>query len=239
MKLGPNDQKRLNDQASTTTRVLSATAWRTNAELIAAIAPLYLTRDMHTVDVTYGNGKWWTLWRPDQLVAHDLDPTKGDGVDFTALPEADATYDLAAFDPPYVATGGRTTQGAAGVQMAHAFGMSSSGATPADNQALIDAGLAELYRVLRPVARSSGRPRAGVALVKCQNYITSGRLWPGVPRTIAAAEAQGFRLEDIIEHLSAAGGPQPQTNPDGTPRRQMHTKRNNTTLLVLTKGPKP
>ena len=217
----------------TASRVLSATAWRTNAELIAAIAPLYLARDMAAVDVTYGLGRWWTLWRPDELVAHDLDPAKGDGVDFTALPEADGTYDLAAFDPPYVAPGGRDTMGAATAAMSHAFGMTTSSTTPAGNQQHIEAGLAELYRVLKPSTRRN-EPEVGIALVKVQDYITSGRLFDAVFQTTAAALDLGFIVLDRFE-LITSGGPQPSTNRDGTARRQVHARRNHSTMLVLLK----
>lgn len=228
----------------TAPRFLSAQTWRTNAELIAAVAVLYELGGLrNAVDVTYGAGGWWKAWEPAGLVRHGLaleSPEHyDDGVDFTALPEPDDTYDLAAFDPPYVSIGGRTTQGAAGAEQAARFGMASSASNPADNQALIDAGLAELWRVLRPCRRSAGRARTGIALVKCQDYITAGRLWPGVHRTLTAAEAVGFRIEDIIEHVRPSAGPQPLTNRDGTRRRQMHAHRNHSTLLILTKGPAP
>lgn len=225
----------------TAERIVSARRWPTNADLIADVARLYLASDMRALDPTYGRGRWWTLWSPRELVRTDLDPAKApDGVaDFTALPFADQSFDMVAFDPPYVATGGRSTQGVAGAQMSDAFGMASSRRTPAENQELIDAGLAEAWRVVRPSRRTAGRYASGIVLVKCQNYITSGRLWPGAFRTLSAAEALGFRPVDILEHLSASGGPQPSTNVNGTPRRQVHAKRNNTTLLVLEKGPRP
>lgn len=216
--------------------LVAAYRWPTNAHLIADVAELYLDPGMRAVDVTYGLGKWWQIWRPLELVEHDLDPKKGDGVNFTALPEADNTYDLAALDPPYVAPGGRATSGAAVAGMVHAFGMQTSHRTPAGNQTMIEAGLAELYRVLRPTRRVRGRAVSGIALVKVMDYVTGGRLFPATYLTTKAALELGFRLEDRIEHLSTRGGPQPTTNPDGTPRRQMHARRNYSTLLILTKG---
>ena len=213
--------------------IYAARRWRTNAELVADIAELYLDRTMHTVDVTYGLGKWWQRWRPDNLVAHDIDAEKGDGVDYTALPEADGTYDLAAFDPPYVAPGGRDTMGAATAAMSHAFGMTTSSTTPAGNQQHIEAGLAELYRVLKPSTRRN-EPEVGIALVKVQDYITSGRLFDAVFQTTAAALDLGFIVLDRFE-LITSGGPQPTTNRDGTVRRQVHARRNHSTMLVLLK----
>jgi hypothetical protein len=220
--------------------IMAAYAWPTNAELVAAVARLYLSPAMLAVDVTYGRGKWWDLWRPDRLVAHGLalghDGHYDDGVDFTALPEADNVYDLGAFDPPYVSTGGRVTHGAAGDSMAQAYGMRSSATSPAHNQQLIDAGLAELYRVLRPRRRRRGRLVSGVALVKCANYISSGRRQHGVYWTTRAALELGFTVLDEFVYVTS-GGPQPTRNRDGTLRRQVHARNNYSTLLVLEKGP--
>lgn len=81
--------------------IFAATPWRNNAELIRDIAELgYIKKDDYTLDPTYGRGKWWDLWRPDNLVIHDLYTV--DGVDFRELPEADGTFDVVAYDPPYV-----------------------------------------------------------------------------------------------------------------------------------------
>lgn len=57
--------------------------------------------------VTYGRGVFWRKYRhPGRFVAHDL---ALDGVDFTQLPEADATVDVVFADPPHGAQGGRAT----------------------------------------------------------------------------------------------------------------------------------
>ena len=80
----------------------------TNADLIAKVAPLYLTGSV--LDVTYGDGKWWDRFTPDPFTHHDLH--KGDGVDFTDLPHADRSFDAVCFDPPYVVSGGESTKGA-------------------------------------------------------------------------------------------------------------------------------
>jgi hypothetical protein len=107
--------------------VLAATRWRTNADLIADCARLgYL--DGHVLDPTYGKGNWWTKWRPEKFTTHDLDPTKGDGVDFRALPEPDGTFDSVAFDPGYVSPGGRETSTIK--EMHAAYGMADTPRNP-------------------------------------------------------------------------------------------------------------
>lgn len=218
--------------------IYAAHRWPTNAALVADVAELYLHPTMHAVDVTYGLGKWWDIWRPETLVRHGLaSPAEpdhhDDGVDYRRLPEPAGTFDLAAFDPPYVTTGGRSTQGGAGAELAARYGMSSSAMSPADNQANTEAGLSELARVLRTSTRRS-HPDTGIALVKVQDYITSGRLFDAVYRTTAAALNLGFIVLDRLE-LITSGGPQPTTNRDGTPRRQVHARRNHSTMLVLVK----
>lgn len=218
--------------------IYAAHRWPTNAALIAEVAELYLDPAMLAVDVTYGLGKWWDDWRPDNLTPHGLaSPSEpghyDDGVDFTNLPEDPGTYDLAAFDPPYVTTGGRSTQGLAGAELAGRYGMSSSAMSPVDNQRLIAAGLAELARVLRTSTRMTD-PATGLALVKVQDYISSGRLFDAVHRTTTTALELGFRVLDRLE-LVTSGGPQPTKNRDGTARRQVHARRNHSTLLVLLK----
>lgn len=193
--------------------VLAATAWPSNAELIFDCARLgYLRKEWHTLDPTYGRGVWWKRWRPKSLVTHDL---RQDGVDFRQLPESDNTFDAIAFDPPYVSAGGRKTTTIP--DFYHRFGLTEAPTSPADLQQLMNAGLAELQRVLRP---------GGMLLVKCQDYVSSGKLWLGTHHTLTACLSLDFKVVDRLEHVGHAR-PQPKG------RRQVHARRNLSTLLVL------
>lgn len=131
-------------------RILGAYAWRDNAELITAVARLHIVprfgQDPHVVDATFGEGKWWTRWRPRRLVPHDR--YKVDGVDYRALPEADDTYEVGTLDVPYVAIGGRETSTIH--QFNHAYGLVDAPKNPAGVQADLQAGLAEVARVVAP-----------------------------------------------------------------------------------------
>jgi hypothetical protein len=95
-----------------------------------------------------------------------------------------------------------------------------------------------MWRLVRPSAVQTLDPHRpnGVVLVKCKDYIWSGRLFPGTHHTLVHAIELGFTLEDRLEHLSGTG-PQPKTNPDGSARGQFHARRNLSTLLVLRKPP--
>jgi hypothetical protein len=201
--------------------VLAAHRWPNNAALIRDVARLrYLRKDWVTLDPTYGRGNWWKLWRPDTLICHDL--YNLDGIDFRQLPEPDECFDAIAYDPPYVSVGGRKTTSMPG--MHDAYGLTAAPRTPAELQTMIDDGLKEMMRVLKP---------GGVCLVKCQDYVSSGKLWIGTHHTLTHALDVGFRCVDRFEHI---GTPRPQPKrkrADGERVRQHHARRNLSTLFVL------
>ena len=127
----------------------------TNADLMAAVAPFYLTGSV--CDLTYGEGKWWDRFRPDQFVGHDK--FKGDGVDFTDLPEPDNTYDAVCYDPPYVLSGGKSSAALNGQDFQGRYGIGQD--RLGHNgfrafEALVGAGLSEVefgLRLRREVVR--------------------------------------------------------------------------------------
>ncbi len=193
--------------------VLAAQPWNSNAELIADCARLgYLRDDDHILDPTYGRGVWWKVWRPEKLTTHHQ---PDDGIDFRALPHSDGTFDAVAFDPPYVCPGGRKTSS---IKAMHgAYGMDGEDfRTPRELQDIIDAGVLEMRRVVKP---------RGIVLVKCKDYIWSGCLFAGTHFTLTGALDGGFELVDRLEHIGTPG-PQSQT-------RQVHARRNLSTLFVF------
>lgn len=204
--------------------VLAADTWATNALLIEDVARLgYLRATDHVLDPTHGRGVWWQKWRPDRLTAHDLDPAKApDGpADFTDLPYPDGHFDAVAFDPPYMAPGGRKTTSVGDFN--DRFGLHSTPARPDTNQAQINAGITEAHRVVR---------RGGIVLVKCMDYVNGGALFLGTHHTLTHALEVGLVVQDRFEHVGRPG-PQPSVNLDGSPRRQLHARRNLSTLFVF------
>lgn len=188
--------------------------WRDNAALIADVARLgYL--DGHVLDTTHGLGRFWTTWQPERLTAVDLDPTKSPsmpaGVDFTALPFADNSFDTAVIDPPYRFTGtaDQPFDGAYGLKAAIRW---------QDRMQLILDGVTECCRVSR-----------GYVLAKVQAQVVSGKVrWQDI-EVARTAEALGWRLVDRFDLVTAA-------RPQPTGRRQVHARRNHSTLLVLGGG---
>lgn len=174
--------------------VRSAHRWRSNGELLAAVAHVGYLRPAtdDVLDPTYGRGLWWTHVRPARLTTHDL---ALDGVDFRALPEPSASVDVVAFDPPYVC--GRRTDDA-GVD--ERFRSRYTGGAPGNRHELVDLveqGVHEAARVTR---------RRGVVLVKCQPFQNGKRDFVHMPSiVIAAGSACGLRLEDEFVHVRPPG----------------------------------
>jgi len=197
--------------------LLAADTFASNGHLVEACAQLgYLVSDAVTLDPTFGKGNWWTRWRPTTLITSDLKT----GVDFRNLPLGDNSIEQAVFDPPYVCKGGRATSGMP--EFDDAYGIDTCPSTPLALQQLIADGMEEVDRVVEP---------RSIVLVKCQDYISSGRLWAGTLHTpFYAVEALGWTIEDRVEHL--AKHPRPQ--PGG--RRQVHFRRNLSTLFVFRTG---
>lgn len=194
--------------------VKAATDWRTNGDLIAALVELgYLKFGDRVLDPTFGRGRWWTTYWPDDLTTHDIAIDK---VDFRDLPYAAGTFDVVAYDPPYVSVGGRTTTTIPDFH--DRYGMTDAPTSPAALQLLINAGLSECMRVTN-----------NYVFVKCQDYISSGKLWLGTHWTLTHALSIGLECVDRLEHITS---PRPQ--PPG--RRQVHARRNLSTMFVFQKG---
>ena len=219
-----------------TAPVLAAFAWPTNAHLIADCARLgYLSAELRTIDPTYGRGKWWTRFRPVDLVAHDLYTL--DGVDFRRLPHDDGSFRQGVFDPPYVCKGGRATSTMP--DFLDRYGLARAPRTPAELQEMNDAGLAEMVRVLAP---------RSLLLVKAADYVSSGRLVDGTGAMRDAAKALGLTLVDRFEHMGhVRAQPKGRTrkarrgeeSTNGrVPSRQHHARHNSSTLFVF-RTPKP
>ena len=187
-----------------------------NGVLIATVARLgFLGRPGATVlDVTYGRGLWWTRFHPDFLIA-------GKG-DFRDRPEVDGSVDVVCFDPPYISTGNRETSTVD--ELYDRYGLGELKGWRAV-RALIDAGLAEGARILKP---------GGFLLVKCMDYVESGRKVWNTFHVFNESERLGLWLVERFIH-DTGGGPQVMTNLDGSPRQQKHAREVASVLFVFTK----
>lgn len=203
--------------------VLAASNWPTNGDLIADVARLYLadlTVEQSVLDATYGRGLWWTKYQPPFLTTNDIVAGRAHyQYDFRHLPEHWASsFDVVAYDPPYVCVGGRETSGIK--DMHDRYGLTDAPKSPIHLQGMMDDGLAEMQRVTRP---------GGLILMKCQDYISSGKLWAGTHWSLVQALQLGLEVVDRFEHIGHVR-PQPPN------RRQVHARRNLSTLFVFRKA---
>lgn len=202
-----------------TAAVPSVLAVRTNGPLMAAVAKLWIRPGDTVVDVTYGRGMFWTHYgHPGPFITHDL---AIDGVDFSHLPELDHSVDVVVLDPPYTAIGGRATSTLPDFN--DRYGLIAAPANPDELRQLIAAGIKEAARILSP---------GGRLLIKCADYISSGKYQTGLQHVLNTGVDAGLEIVDIFIHHSGTG-PQPTKNLDGTLRRQVHSRRAHSYLVVF------
>ena len=147
--------------------IYAATNWKTNGHLILDAYKIGYLKDTDTIlDPTYGKGVWWQQWRPQNLVTRSNveDPS----FDFRRTEFAEGQFDAIAYDPPYVSVGGRATSNQK--EMYDHYGLLNAPKTPLELQWLINDGLTEMYRIVKP---------GGIVLVKCQDYISGGKMFLG------------------------------------------------------------
>lgn len=187
-----------------------------NGVLIATVARLgYLGEPGQVVlDTTYGRGLWWTRYRPANLVILDGDFRDMD-YDTESIP-------VVCYDPPYISTGNRDTSSVDSLY--DRYGLGDLKGWRAIRE-LIDDGLQECWRVLRS---------KGFLLVKCMDYVESGRKVWNTFHVAHQGHELGLELVDRFIHLTG-GGPQPTTNLDGSPREQKRAREVASMLLVFTK----
>lgn len=195
--------------------ILAAQRWRTNAELVWDVSRLgYIGPSV--LDMTCGEGGFWKLYHPDILFTNDLDPSHGafHHHDFRNLPvEWSGQFDTVVFDPPYKMNGTPVL-----VDMDWRYGVDQK-QSPEVRMAAIYAGLFEAARVVRI---------GGTVLVKCMDQVVSGRVvWQTdlITRVCAGLELTKVDRFDLLRT------PMPQ--PPG--RKQVHARRNYSTLLVFRK----
>ena len=160
----------------------------TNAELLRAVAPLYLTGSV--LDVTYGGGKWWDLYQPEPFTFHDL---ARDGVDFRDLPHGNGEFDTVCYDPPYVESGGPSKT----LDIQDRYGLGRRRNRYGVDDLIVDG--------LREVARVAGR----FLLVKCMEYAQGGKVdFHDVPTLVtnAAAECGWIKHDQIVHHTGSGPG---------------------------------
>lgn len=186
---------------------------RNNAELMRDCAELgYL--EGRVLDATYGLGRFWKLYRPDELATNDLHVPGADfAYDFTAFPGWwEDRFDTGVLDPPYKLNGTSTGAGPAASDVD--YGVAAGYLPPPAKHELMRAGLTEVARVSRKWV-----------LVKCQDQVCNGVVHWQTLMLAQHGERLGLRL---VDQLHVRGH---RAQPEG--RRQVHARRDYSTLLVF------
>lgn len=201
-----------------TAEIPSVGRWRTNGELMADVARLWLPDHLSVLDVTYGRGAFWAVYKPAVFLGLDLNPNYSDPkygpVDFRFLPFEDQSWDVVVFDPPYKLNG---TSAMGDLDLRYGI---SEPVRWQDRMELIRHGAAECARVANRVL-----------LVKCQDQVASGKMRWQTDEVNEVVSACGFRKADRFEFGAFGPG---RKQPAG--RRQVHARHHATQLLVFTKG---
>lgn len=183
-------------------KIVGSVQTGTNADLIAKVAPLYLTGSV--LDVTYGEGKWWDRYRPDDFTFHDLH--KVDGVDFRNLPHDDSSFDAVCFDPPYVISGSASSD-RLGPDFHHRFGI---GADQLDIQKT-EEGETAFRSLLRLGLTEAVRVSRGWVLVKCMEFAQGARAktdFHDIPYLMTkwALDLGAIKHDQIVHNCGAGPG---------------------------------
>ena len=196
--------------------ILTATRWPTNAALIADAARLGYIDD-HCLDTTYGEGKFWTEFKPKALIKNDK-YKGGDGdvtnFDVTRPPmHLEGLFPTVVFDPPYRLNGTPDLG-----EFDDRYGTDQK-VRWQDRLELVVEGSVGASRMVRS---------KGTLLVKCMDQVVSGKkVWQTHLVTNAVTESGDFTLEDRMDMLIT---PRKQ-------RSQIHSRQNYSTLLIFRRNP--
>lgn len=185
-------------------------AWKDNAEMFVEVAALgYLPEPV--LDLTYNEGKFWRLHRPELFTTNDLDPQfdTDHHEDFRATKFGDREFASVVFDPPYKLSG--TNQLG---EFDRQYGTSPT-RTRTAIYGLIAGGVAEAARLAKEFV-----------LVKCQDQISSGAL--RMETSVAYDVARAMELTWADEFWLPGGGV-----PQNAERGQQHARHDRSVLMVF------
>ncbi len=186
--------------------ILSIGDWPTNGHMIADVAALQLIPEP-VIDLTYGEGKFWTEYQPNDLTSNDLHKPADLSIDWTeVMPvEEQGQYGCAVFDPPYKLNGTPTDTDRYGVH---------EKVTVKERLRRIEVGARNATSLIR---------EGGTLLVKVQNQVANGEMHWQTDMVDNAVLIDGLFKKEAMFHFLHTARPQ---------RSQRRARNNYSTLLV-------
>ena len=198
----------------------------TNADLFPDILRLYVPEGSRVLDMTYGKGVFWKKVDTSkyQLDTNDISEDRGDShYDFRNIPVADASYDAAILDPPYMFIHRPSGGGRIKASIDKGYGNNArydqgDGGPDKVRSYYID-GAREALRLL--VVK-------GTLIVKCMDQVFSGKQWWEHIFLYDAITQLGYHMIDLFVLVQS-----------GTPtmrhKHQVHARKNHSYFLVFRK----
>lgn len=189
-----------------------------NSDLIEEVGRIYFKSGDVIADVTYGKGAFWNKVDLENitLLKSDIHPREDDvkEMDFTRLDYADESIDVHVLDPPYMHTPGKPQ-----LNEQYRNAETTRGMYHGDIMAQMYAkALAEARRVLK---------KKGLALVKCQDEIQSGKQLWSIREIMSLGELMGFYVKDLAVLV--------RTDKPPVQHKQQHLRRRHSYLVILQK----
>lgn len=192
----------------------------TNADLIAAVARLYLKKGDRVADITFGRGVFWQKLSLSDYLFNKSDKITcpGSPHDFRKLPYADGHFDVVVFDPPYAHYG-------EGMRVEPCYQMASTTGRLSHRDIMegYRDGMTEAKRILKP---------GGTLWVKCADEVEASHQRRGHIEVFEIA--QNLRLVDEDFFVLMQENP-----PVTTGKRQQHARKNCSFLWIFRKPSRP
>ena len=187
-----------------------------NADLIAAVARLYLPKGCRVADITYGRGVFWQKVNLADYRLHKSDKITcpSSPHDFRQLPYKACFFDVVVFDPPYAHAGASMR-----VEPCYQIASTAGGLSHRDIIEGYEHGMGEATRILKP---------AGTLWVKCADEIERALQRRSHMEVFQIAQGLGLIDQDLFVLMQA-------TPPVTNGRRQQHARKNCSFLWVFRK----
>ena len=187
-----------------------------NADLIAAVARLYLSKGCRVADITYGRGVFWKgVNLPDyRFYKSDRITCPSSPHDFRQLPYPARSFDVVVFDPPYAHAGGSMI-----VEPRYQMASTAGGLSHRDIMEMYERGMTEAARILKP---------GGTLWVKCADEVEDSRQRRGHMEVFQIAQGLGLVDQDLFVLMQ-------QSMPVTNGRKQQHARKNCSFLWVFRK----